>query len=353
MTVGLNSEQIKEFNKKVLPYKGADFWLGHALGFENHDKVITEGNHEEAIEIDMTGEDASFYQSVLLADDTADDYEIHLKLPKRGSFLCLEVDTFTNTIADFIMTLTAEDFNGNAIIPKADNKQLHSSNNSLDRYYFHWDGAVLLCTKQALDIGPDAYPTLVSAVVLDDTLTLTYSESLDETSVPAAEDFALAGTSAAVDSVDVDGATVVITLDNPVVSGETITIDYTPGTNKIQDLTPRHALALDGQAVTNNTAPLIVSAEIDGDTVVLTYDSDLDETSTPAGTDFSLGGITEGTIDPVVVDGATVTLTLENAATSMDTVTLNYVPGTNKIKNLAGKLAVALTNYSVTNNTAP
>ena len=28
---GLSEDQIEEFNKQVLPYKGGDFWFGNAL----------------------------------------------------------------------------------------------------------------------------------------------------------------------------------------------------------------------------------------------------------------------------------------------------------------------------------
>ncbi|MBU3639605.1 SwmB domain-containing protein, partial [Polynucleobacter sp. AP-RePozz3-80-G7] len=55
----------------------------------------------------------------------------------------------------------------------------------------------------------------------------------------------------------------------------------------------------------------------------------------------------------VVVDATahTVTLTLANAVLNTDTVLVSYTPGVNKIEDIAGNAALALTSQAVTNNT--
>ncbi len=81
-------------------------------------------------------------------------------------------------------------------------------------------------------------PTLRTASVNLRVLTLTYSESLDEESVPGGDEFAVraGGAERRVDRVDVDDTRVVLTLDEAVAYGAgNATIDYTPGTSPIRD----------------------------------------------------------------------------------------------------------------------
>jgi hypothetical protein len=100
-----------------------------------------------------------------------------------------------------------------------------------------------------------AAPVLVSAEI-DATgleLTLTYDQALDDASVPDPGDFALDGTTSEVDSVDVDGMTVVLTLDTAVFSHETVTIDYTAGADPIQNAAAQAAANLTDEPVTNGS----------------------------------------------------------------------------------------------------
>ncbi|MCY3733864.1 MAG: SwmB domain-containing protein [Chloroflexi bacterium] len=80
-------------------------------------------------------------------------------------------------------------------------------------------------------------PEFRGAVVSADgaTLTITFSLALAESaeSVPAASTFSLSGTSASVDAVSIDGASVVLSLDPLADVGETITIGYTPPTDEM------------------------------------------------------------------------------------------------------------------------
>ena len=111
--------------------------------------------------------------------------------------------------------------------------------------------------------APDtAAPQLGSAAVDGASLVLTYGEDLDAGSEPAAGDFVVSVTDSVtsamsaptVSSVSVDGDEVTLTLAVAVRHGDVVLLDYTAGTNPIQDLSDNDAAGLDDQAVLNNTA---------------------------------------------------------------------------------------------------
>ena len=118
------------------------------------------------------------------------------------------------------------------------------------------DGEAVEVSAEPLD---RVAPVLSKAVADGATLTLTYSEALDEDSSPAAGAFAVTVAEAArtVDAVDVSGSTAVLTLATAVASGETVTVDYTAptgaGAKPLQDASDNAAASFTGQAVTNDT----------------------------------------------------------------------------------------------------
>jgi uncharacterized repeat protein (TIGR02059 family) len=97
-------------------------------------------------------------------------------------------------------------------------------------------------------------PTLSNAAVSGSTLTITYNEPLDSTSVPANGDFAVtnAGTANPVTTVAVTGSTVVLTLTNAPTTGQAVLLNYTKGTNPIQDKAGNDAANVVGRSVTNS-----------------------------------------------------------------------------------------------------
>ena len=104
----------------------------------------------------------------------------------------------------------------------------------------------------------------------------------------------------------------------------------------------------------DEAAPTLVSAAVNGTSLVLTYSESL-ATPGPAASAFSVSGATTAAQTPssAVVSGATVTLTLPTTAAYGQTITVSYaVPGTNPIRDAAGNNAAALTAQAVTNNTA-
>lgn len=101
-------------------------------------------------------------------------------------------------------------------------------------------------------------PVLTTATVEDADpaeIVLTYNEHLDETSIPANANFAMSG-GRTVTNVSITNNIVTVTVNTPYTSGDSITISYTPGTNKIQDLAGNLAVALTTEAVDNNIDPV-------------------------------------------------------------------------------------------------
>ena len=102
-------------------------------------------------------------------------------------------------------------------------------------------------------------PVLSKAVVDGTSLTLTYSEALDEDSSPDAGAFAVtvAESARTVDTVDVSGNAAVLTLASAVASGETVTVGYTVPTGSdaapLKDTAGNAVGSFSGESVTNDT----------------------------------------------------------------------------------------------------
>ena len=101
--------------------------------------------------------------------------------------------------------------------------------------------------------------------------------------------------------------------------------------------------------------PVLGSATVNGDMLVLTYNKALNNTtSTPANDAYAVmvGGSTGPAVNNVAISGMTVTLTLATAVTGGLAVTLDYTPpGTNPVQDTFGNDAVMLDEQTVTNST--
>ena len=124
-------------------------------------------------------------------------------------------------------------------------------------------------------VRPDLAAT-GGAVANGTTLTLTYDEPLDGSSMPAASAFTVSGGNQArtVTGVRVSGSTVELTVDPAVEQAETgIRVSYTVptgmGVSPIRDVPGNEALGLSSEAVTNETpdtiAPTVSTVEITSD----------------------------------------------------------------------------------------
>ncbi|MYJ93754.1 MAG: hypothetical protein F4038_12005, partial [Chloroflexi bacterium] len=107
----------------------------------------------------------------------------------------------------------------------------------------------------------------------------------------------------------------------------------------------------------DTTSPTLDTATVDGSSLILTYDETLDSGSTPLASAYSVTVAgTSAAPSSVSISGMAVTLTLASTVFSGQTVTVSYtVPtgmGATPVQDEAGNDAVALTNRSVTNNTA-
>ena len=101
------------------------------------------------------------------------------------------------------------------------------------------------------------------------------------------------------------------------------------------------------------TSPMYWESSVNGSSLVLTYDEDLDTVSEPVAGVFTV--TVEGSsrsVSDVSIRGRDVTLALSLAVRHGDVVTVSYAaPSSNPIQDLAGNDAVSLTNEAVVNNT--
>ena len=124
-------------------------------------------------------------------------------------------------------------------------------------------------------------PTLAAsdpAVVNEATLTLSYDEALDSSSLPQPSAFTLAGGDATrnVTRVRVSGSEVLLTLSPPAEHAETgITLSYRPGANPIQDRAGNDATGFTNRSVENTTQDT-TAPEVSG--IDLVSDPGIDET---------------------------------------------------------------------------
>ena len=111
-------------------------------------------------------------------------------------------------------------------------------------------------------------PELSGASVDGAALTLTFNEALDGNSEPAATAFTVtvSGNARAVESVDVSGSAVTLTLASAVSSADTVTVSYTApaseSTDRLRDAVGNASASFAGRSVTNDTAPLPFTASI-------------------------------------------------------------------------------------------
>ncbi len=99
--------------------------------------------------------------------------------------------------------------------------------------------------------------------------------------------------------------------------------------------------------------PILLTSEIDADTLILTYDEDLDEGSIPSVSDFSVtvGGVPVDILSVEIADDI-VTIIIDPPTVYGEVVLVSYVvPLLNPTQDLIGNDALAFTNQSVTNNT--
>ena len=203
-------------------------------------------------------------------------------------------------------------------------------------------------------------PALTSAVVQAASLVLTFDETLAGSSVPDKGAFSVSvdgGAGALPAAVAVSGTTATLTLAAAVRATQSVTVSYSkPSMNALKDLADNNADGFSDHPVNDGTVPVLVTAEVNGTGLVLTYTETLDTGSAPGAGAFTVkvGGaaVSLAASDPVAIAGSKVTLTLAAAVMPGDTVTVSYaVPSSNPVQDPGGADAVALTDHPVTNRT--
>ena len=202
------------------------------------------------------------------------------------------------------------------------------------------------------------FPTPTAASAAGPTVTVTWSEALDEASVPTgAGGFQMRIGNAngpAVSTVSVAGSTVTLSLASAIADGTTnVTLEYTlPRSGaKIRDVAGNDAAAIlraDALAVTvtpDTRAPKISGTPtVDGTTLTVTFDEALDTASLPTGAGGFTATVTRGgnpvsgyTVSGLSLSGSgtVVTLTLAQAVRGGDTLTLAYTKSTPPLQDRA------------------
>ena len=205
-------------------------------------------------------------------------------------------------------------------------------------------------------------PGLESAVLVDGSkVVLTYSEPLNETSVPDTVDFSARRNfldPLNISGVSVSGTDVTVNLAVSLDPGDGIDISYSPGASQIMDLAGNAADGLMFESVKNDfIPPVLVSATIFANTVSLEYDKLLLGSDAFYSPDISNFAVFINDIEVEIassyVPEDTVVLYLSEAAAEGDTVTLSYEPGSDPIQDYFENYAAALDNITVTNITPP
>ncbi len=189
------------------------------------------------------------------------------------------------------------------------------------------------------------------------TLQLDYDESLKQNSVPATSDYTIlvGGTELTVTNIIINGDKVNLTLSPNVKSGDNVTVSYTASTNPAQDDAGNNAADLNNQPAVNNVEtvpPALNDATINGSNLILSYNEELDANSVPTVSDYTVTVNGTGrTLTNIVIDGSRALIELDPAVVSGDVVLVDYSPGTNPVRDIAGNAAASFTDESAENTT--
>ncbi|PWC80285.1 SwmB domain-containing protein, partial [Azospirillum sp. TSH58] len=239
----------------------------------------------------------------------------------------------------------------------------------IDRY-----AGVLMAAPEPMD---------TVAYVGESTITITFDGNLDNASQPALSTFdaispgdmswgtsavLINGTKVNVTAAVVSGKTVTLTVSSTLTAGDYIEFRYVDpaGDNSSGVIQATNGLDVASVFIVTTVmgprpavAPVLQNAAVNGTSMVLTYDVALDSANPPATGAFTvMAGTTPVTVTNVAVDGSnkTVTLTLAQAVTPTDAVTVAYIDPTagndaNAVQGTTGVDAASFAARPVTNNT--
>ena len=213
-------------------------------------------------------------------------------------------------------------------------------------------------------------PTLLSATVTENQLVLSFDESLNSNSsyLPALTSMSVnaAGVAVGIVSGSLNGGLVILTLSRAVNTDDYVTFSYNAPSNAsntqaFQDVSANHLLSIANFSVSNLTgldltSPSVVSAEVNGNALTLTFSEGLASTAsfTPSLSAFSVyvDG-TLSTISTVTLNGTQAQLSLDRAVNKEQIVTVSYTSPNSQaaIQDGAGNLASSFSRIVVNNVT--
>ena len=220
-------------------------------------------------------------------------------------------------------------------------------------------GRVASFTDQAVGTPPN----FVSATVNGTTLTVTFDENLDTSSLPAGSSFSLWAGGAVVGlgtgTASISDMTATVTLDAAVAAGESVILNYiNPTETPLQDAAGNDVPSFYFKPVTNNTtavdttAPTLVGGAIRESTVRLYFNEPMDTaaTLTAAGitltSSSSLGAVSNPTWN--ASEPNILTLTTATAADTTQAVQVSIAASAG-VQDAAGNALAAVTNFELTN----
>ena len=196
-------------------------------------------------------------------------------------------DTVTVTLARAVRA--DEDASVSYWKPTANPLQGAATGNPAVRTFRYFHGVTVSDAEAPAPIGGGVVQTGTSPA--RSKMALHFSEALDESSTPAAGDFAVrvGATAVTVSRVAVAGNSVVLTLNRGAGTGATFQVAYTPGSNPIRDLAGKAAAGFSQTLRAAATgAPVLQTAVVEGNRIALTYNKPLDPESVPAAGAFEL-----------------------------------------------------------------
>ena len=216
------------------------------------------------------------------------------------------------------------------------------------------NGTAVAAFTSSVTNNTDTAPAPSSTSVNGAALSITFDQSLDAASTPAAADFSVSvgGTAATVSAVSLSGAVASLTLASAVSAADTVTVSYTqPATGGLRDSTSNRTASFGPLTATNRTAPAPSSATVDGSALTITFDANLDTSKTPLAAAFSVSG---HTVSAPTVQASSIALTLSPNVKEGASVAVSYdvaQAGANPLQGAAGGAVASFSSLSVTNTT--
>ena len=203
----------------------------------------------------------------------------------------------------------------------------------------------------------DTAPVVSSTTINGASLAITFDQTLDSTSKPAATAFAVSvgGSARTVSSIALFGKVATLTLATAATHSDVVTVQYTPpSSNALQDATRNQVAAFGPVRAQNQTPrPLPVVSSVTGSnsSVTVTFSDTLTANSSLPKTAFTF--TPAKTVSSASASGSTVSITLTSSLADGEAIRVAYaVPTTaaDRIKAADGR-DVAAFNQSVTNST--